>query len=510
MYPSTLIDGVLAALRAESGGVVLADDRGDVARGELLAASGRLAFALLKDGVRRGDRLLLGLPPDRRHVTLLLAALRLGVVVVPIHPKAKLRELRHVLWDAGPRLAAAEEPLADLVRTSSAAVRLLDPDALLAQPLEDAGVPLSHDHAGVTAAEGDEALILYTSGTTGKPKGAVHTQGSLAANLAALCEAWAIAPGDRLLHALPLHHLHGLVVGLLGALFGGAAVELLPAFDAAAVVERLASSRATLFFGVPAMYAQLVERAAAARGTAAGAARIGPSMRLFVCGSAPLPPSLKRDFERRFGHRLLERYGTSETGIALSQELSGARPAGSVGRPLPTVEARLDAGADGGAGGGAEEGELLVRGPSLFRGYHEDEEATAKAMSGGWYRTGDLARRAADGAFTILGRLATDVFKVKGHRVGALEIEAALAEHPLVAEVAVVSAPDPADAAGGEMPVAFVRPRDAALTAEALREHAQRTLAPYQVPRRVELVADLPRTGPGKVDRAALRARARG
>ncbi len=496
MYPSTLIDGVLARLREAPAAEALRDERGAITGGELSATSGRLAFALLNHGVRRGDRLLLGLPPDRRFVTTLLAALRLGVVVVPVHPQAKLRELAHLLWDAGPRVVCAEAPLADLVRSAASAVRLLDPEALLAEPLEDAGVELYHDHAGVTAAEGDPALILYTSGTTGKPKGAVHTQGSLAANLAALAQAWRLSRGDRLLHCLPLHHLHGIAVGLLGSLFSGAAVELVAVFDESAVVERLAASRATLFFGVPAMYARLVQ---------AGPRAPMPSMRLFVCGSAPLAPALKREFEARFGQAILERYGATEMGIALSQEVDGPRPAGSVGRPLPGVETRLvrpDDGAD--ATDSAEAGELWVRGPSLFRGYHEDEEATAQVMSSGWYRTGDLVRRAPDGSFAILGRLSTDLIKVKGHRVGALEIEAALAEHPGVAEVAVVGAPD---AECGEVVVAFVRRRDAALTEPALLAHARRLLAPFQVPRRVEFVEELPRIGPGKIDKASLKAR---
>jgi acyl-CoA synthetase (AMP-forming)/AMP-acid ligase II len=230
-----------------------------------------------------------------------------------------------------------------------------------------------------------------------------------------------------------------------------------------------------------------------------------PSVRLFVCGSAPLPPALKRDFERRFGRVILERYGATEAGIALSQALDGPRPAGSVGRPLDGVETRV-VDEHGGDAGPAVEGELLVRGPSLFAGYYDDEEATAAALRDGWYRTGDLVRRDADGSFAILGRLSTDLIKVNGHRVGALEIEAALAEHPDVVEVAVVGAPD---AACGEVPVAFVRARGTS-SAASLLAHARAVLAPQQVPRRIELVDELPLTGPGKVDKKTLQARARG
>jgi acyl-CoA synthetase (AMP-forming)/AMP-acid ligase II len=524
MYPRPIIDVVLERLREAPQREALTDRLGVVPRGELFAASGRLAFELLRSGVRSGDRLLLGLPPDRRFVVALLAALRLGAVVVPVHPKAKLREVKHLLWDAGPRVAFADEPLSAVVRDCGAAVRLLDAEALAGERRlvaeeppdeifdeegagdgghgdddDDEPIELLREHAGAAVASDAPALILYTSGTTGLPKGAVHTHGSLGTIVESLRSAWRLSAEDRLLHCLPLHHLHGLVVGLLGSLASGGACELEPDFEASRALARLAQSRATLFFGVPAMYAKLLEVAEVPP---------LPELRLFVSGSAPLPPAQKRAFEQRFGRTILERYGATEIGIALSQALDGARPAGSVGVPLPGVETRIARpGGEGDDPGGAAEGELLVRGPTLFRGYFEDEEATARALVDGWYRTGDLVRRDAGGSFTILGRLTTDLIKVKGHRVGALEVEAALAEHPQVAEVAVVGAPD---AESGEAVVAFVRARDATLTAAQLTEHARALLAPHQVPRRIELVDELPRTGPGKVDKRSLQARARG
>lgn len=531
MYPRPIIDAVLERLREAPDREALTDARGVVLRGELYAASGRLAFELLRSGVRSGDRMLLGLPPDRRFVVALLAALRIGALIVPLHPKSKPREVKHLVWDAGPRIAFADEPLAAVVRESSAAVRLLDveelahesravrvdvPDDFLGDddvgggdgddPQDEETIELRREHAGAAIASDAPALILYTSGTTGKPKGAVHTHGSLGTMVDALAAAWRVTADDRLLLCLPLHHLHGLVVGLLGCLAVGSVCEFEPEFDAARALARLERSRATLFFGVPAMYSKLLE-----------VAELPPlkALRLFVSGSAPLPPAQKRAFAERFGRTILERYGATEIGIVLSQRLDDARPAGSVGVPLPDVETKVapvegaDAGdeQERGDAGGAAEGELLVRGPTLFRGYFEDEEATARALVDGWYRTGDLVRRDADGSFRILGRLNTDLIKVKGHRVGALEVEAALAEHPGVAEVAVVGAPD---ADSGEVVVAFVRARDGALTVERLLEHARATLAPHQVPRRVELVDELPRTGPGKVDKKSLQARARG
>jgi acyl-CoA synthetase (AMP-forming)/AMP-acid ligase II len=508
MYPAAFIDAVLERMHEAPEREAFRDGRGAVARGELFAASGRFAYGLLQQGVRSGDRMLLGLPPDRRHVVALIGALRLGVVVVPLHPKAKLREVQHLLWDAGPRVVCAEAALADLVRASSAAVRALDVEALAApapRPGDADEIELATEHAGAAARPDDRALILYTSGTTGKPKGALHTQGSLAANTAALRAAWRMGPDDRLVHCLPLHHLHGLVVGVLNCLAAGTPFTLEADFDAERVLARLVESRATLFFGVPAMYARLVA-AAERRADAAAAALVPDSMRLFVSGSAPLAPALKREFERRFGHSILERYGATEMGIALSQSPDEARPAGAVGRPLDGVETKVVA-VEGAGTANSDEGELWVRGPSLFRGYFDDEDATAKALQDGWYRTGDLVRREDDGSFRILGRLSTDLIKVKGHRVGALEVEAALAEHPSVAEAAVVGAPDEEC---GEVPVAFVRARDTALTPEELLEFARAVLAPYQVPRRVVIVDELPRTGPGKVDKKSLQARARG
>ncbi|MBL8840551.1 MAG: AMP-binding protein [Planctomycetes bacterium] len=520
MYPRGAtpiwIEATLERLRARGDAVVLhdgADPRNDggpeaTAR-ELLVESGALAVAWFRLGLRPGDRLLLALPSGRRFVTQLLAAARAGLIVVPLHPKVKPRELAHVVWDSGPRAALADEPLADLLRVAHPQVRVVELARLaaeveaarreLGETEAEAGVELALDHAGVTAGADDPLLLLYTSGTTGKPKGALHTHGSLGANLAALAEAWQLSTSDRLLHCLPLHHLHGLAVGVMGSLLAGVTLDLCAGFEQREVAARLSSGGATLFYGVPSMVARLLELELPPL----------PAMRLFVSGSAPLPAAQKRRFAAKFGHAIVERYGATEMGIALAQRADDAvRPAGSVGVPLAGVETRL---VPTEAGGGADEGELWVRGPSLFAGYWEDEEATAKARGDGWYRTGDLARRHDDGSFTIVGRLSTDVIKVHGHKVGALEIESCLADHPAVAEAAVVGRADPTS---GQQVVAYVRlregagepraaERDASLI-EALLTHCRTQLAPYQVPARLEIVADLPRTGPGKVDKRAL------
>ena len=509
MPASPLLDPILAHLEHDPQRLLLVDDQGPWSRGDLHERSGQLALGLLRAGLRRGQRLLLGLPPGGRFASALLAGLRLGAPVIPISPRVTERQLAHILFDSGPRLALADEPLAASIRNLAPATRAFSPERLNAppsatgEPDTEESIPLYAGFSGTHAREEDPCLVLYTSGTTGRPKGAVHSHGSLASNLRALEQAWEWSEGDHLLLSLPLYHLHGLVVGLLGALWAGMRVRLESRFDAATSLARLAELHCTLFYGVPTMYRRLLEQPGC---------RPLPAMRLFVSGSAPLPRKLAEEFEARFARPLLQRYGTTESGIALSQ--SPAQPVlpGCVGRPLPGVEVRLAGGAggtsdeDGQADGVDEEGELWVKGPSLFLEYLEDEEATASAWQDEFYRTGDWVRRAAHGEYFILGRISSDVFKVRGHKVSALEIEEVLSEHPDVAEVAIVGI-EQED--GEDALFAFVIPApgsasDASL-GDALEVHARQRLAPYQVPGRFLVVVDLPRTGPGKVDKQVLR-----
>jgi len=345
------------------------------------------------------------------------------------------------------------------------------------------------------------ALILYTSGTTGKPKGVVLSRGNLIAQTDVLARAWGIGPADRMVHALPLHHLHGLVVALLAPHRAGARVHLLPRFDAARAIDALEAEKATLWMAVPTMYHRLRELSerdpSAARALRGAAGRL----RLATSGSAALPVGLAAWWRGLHGAIPLERYGMTEIGIALSNPLDPAgRRAGSVGRPLPTVDIRL-VGDDGGESA-AGPGELWVRGPSVFRAYWQRPDATASAFVGDWFRTGDLAVRDPDGAVRLLGRASVDILKSAGYKISALEIEEVLREHPDVAEVAVVGLPD--EALGDRVVAAVIARPGAAPGPDAIHAFGRARLPSYKAPREVVLVDDFPRTPLGKVQKAAL------
>ncbi len=343
------------------------------------------------------------------------------------------------------------------------------------------------------------AQMLYTSGTTGRPKGVVSTHGNLAAQVQTLVTAWGWQEGDRLLHVLPLHHIHGIVNALLCPLAVGATCEMLPKFEAGAVWERLASGEITVFMGVPTVYRRLID--AWENGDRQRAWRAGcQSLRLVVSGSAALPVSVLTRWREITGIGLLERYGMTEIGMALSQPLVGERIPGTVGQPLPGVTVRVvdDEGKPVPPG---EPGELEVRGPSVFREYWHRPEATAAAFRDGWFRTGDLVV-VHQGTYRIWGRRSTDLIKTGGYKVSALEIEEGLRTHPAIADCAVVGLPD---AEWGERVAVAVVLREP-LTLEALRAWGKTRMAPYKVPSRWLVLPELPRNALGKVTKAAIAA----
>jgi malonyl-CoA/methylmalonyl-CoA synthetase len=346
-------------------------------------------------------------------------------------------------------------------------------------------------------ADGDAALQLYTSGTTGKPKGAVITHANLATQQALLGEAWAWRPDDVLLHVLPLHHMHGLAIALLSAVGAGAATRFLPAFNAAATWD--AMEEATVFMAVPTIHAKLFAALDAADDAARARWTHGArGLRLVTSGSAALPVTVGERWRELSGAYPLERFGMTEIGVGTSNPLepAGRRP-GTVGKPLPTVETRV------------VDDELWIAGPSVFAEYHGKPEATREAFvdEGGarWFRTGDTVARDPDGYVRILGRTSVDILKSGGYKLSALEIEEALREHAAVAEVAVVGVPDET---WGERVVACVVPRagrDAECTEDALRGFVRERLAPYKAPRQVVLMRELPRNAVGKVLKPELK-----
>lgn len=345
--------------------------------------------------------------------------------------------------------------------------------------------------------ERGDAVMLFTSGTTGRPKGVVLGHEALEFQVRCLTEAWELGPGDRVPLFLPLHHVHGLVNVTLCALWNGGTVELLERFDAEAVWRLIDDGRATVLMAVPTLYHRLVAAWDAAtpreRQRRSDAAR---RLRLAVSGSAALPEVLFERWAEIADAPPLERYGMTEVGMLLSNPLNGRRIAGSVGRPLPGVEVRF---AD-------EEGELEVRTLGRFRGYHGAPEATREVLRDGWFRTGDVAEREGD-RFRLLGRRSLDIIKTGGFKVSALEVERVLLEDGSVSECAVVGVPDPE---WGERVVAVVVPaRDGAPSLGGLRDRARIKLARHKLPTRLEIVSELPRNALGKVTKGILKTRLR-
>jgi len=454
--------------------------------GELEARTAAAAAGLAAAGLGAGDRLVWSTGTSLDAVVVALGALRAGGVLVPANVAWTERELAHVVGDVRPTVAVLERP------EQAAAVQAAagGPLSVLTPTLERLAAPGAGRDAVVgapldRASPTDAALIVFTSGTTGRPKGAVLRHTNLVAGSASIALAWRWEPDDRLVLSLPLFHVHGLCAGLLGTLLAGASAVLLPRFEAAAVLDAAAAHRATLFFGVPTMY-QRLGRAAGVDGLA--------RLRLCVSGSAPLPAALWEEIRRRSGVAVLERYGMTETLLTYSNPVDGERRPSTVGFALPGVEGRLDAPGEDGAG------ELLVRGPAVFSGYWERPEADAAGFTDGWFRTGDLATFDDDGYLSLVGRR-SDLVISGGHNVYPAEVEDVLLEHPGVAEAAVAGTPSEE---WGETVTAWVVRADGGCEEADLVAFCAERLAPYKRPRLVHFVEALPRNAMGKVVRREL------
>jgi malonyl-CoA/methylmalonyl-CoA synthetase len=415
-----------------------------------------------------------------------VGALLAGTPAVPVNPKLGTRELAHVLQDSRPEavVTARDQEL-----------------PLLLRDLPRIGVDLQAPEAEVPAEPepASPALIFYTSGTTGPPKGVVLPRRAVSSNLDDLSVVWGWTPGDVLTHGLPLFHVHGLVLGMLGPVRVGASLRHTERFSAQAICDQLERG-ATMVFGVPMMYLHLAEAAEADP----GAARALVRARLLVSGSAPLPVRDFERIERATGQRIVERYGLTETLMNCAVRADGDRRPGYVGPPLPSVGVRLVDEGDRPVEATDDDtmGQILVRGPNLFLEYLNRPDAMAASFRDGWFRTGDLGTRSADGYLRIVGRLSTDLIKSGGFKVGAGEVEAALLEHPKVAEAAVTGEPDERL---GERIVAWVVPRGEPPSEKELEDHVADLLAPHKRPRRVRFLSELPRNEMGKVLKSALR-----
>ena len=497
--PSTYTPGKLALLAEapETGPV-------ELTYAELFDRARRLAAGLAGRGLGKGDRVAFFLGNRPEFVVAYLAVLALGAVGVPINLAYRRREIAHMLGDAEPRLLLTEESqlpvLSELAPEERGRV-----EVILAGDFDRiGGDPASLD---MPAIDGDDlALLLYTSGTTGRSKGAMLSHTNILATVTDLLAAWAWEREDVLLLTLPLFHTHGLIVGLTTALVAGATVHLHSRFDAVRVAAELAAPGdrgATLFFGVPTMYVRLVEEL---RRTDVAPA-LGPALgrlRLFCSGSAPLSPETFEAFRELTGHAILERYGMTETGMNLSNPYAGPRVPGQVGMPFPGVSIRVvdREGRDLPPG---REGDLLVAGSNVFSGYWRAPEKTAESfvqddLGRRWFKTGDLAKRdPATGAVTLLGR-SSELILSGGFNVYPREVEEVLAAYPGVREAAVVGRPHPE---WGEVPVAYlVAERE--IEEDELVAYLKGQLAGFKVPRTFRYVETLPRNALGKVQKHRL------
>ncbi|MEX0960956.1 MAG: malonyl-CoA synthase [Burkholderiales bacterium] len=473
------------------------DDGETISYRALHDQAGRYARFLLGRGLARGDRVAVQAEKSAQSLCLYLGCLRAGLVYLPLNTAYQRGELEYFLRDAEPRVVVCgpgSSPLfQELAGDSGAEVWTLDESGTGSLAEAAVGLPADFETAAMRADE--LAVIVYTSGTTGRSKGAMVTHGNLTSNVRALIETWGFSERDVLLHTLPIFHVHGLFVANHCALVAGARLLWHRRFDARAVLQ--AFPRATVFMGVPTYYTRLLANADFGRGQSRG-------VRLFVSGSAPLLTETFREFESRTGQRILERYGMSEAGMIASNPLHGERRAGTVGMPLPGVSVRIADGEDRALPAG-EIGGIQVKGENVFAGYWRMPEKTSEEFTAdGWFRTGDLGSFDADGYLSIVGR-AKDLIISGGYNVYPKEIELAIDELPAVAESAVFGVPH-ADF-GEAVAAAVVVQGGASLDAAAIIETLKTQLANYKVPKQVFVVDALPRNAMGKVQKAVLRDR---
>ncbi len=490
--PITLIDRATS----HASRIAIIDDTGQYTYHRLLSGSGAVARHLL-DGAAdlQEARVAFLTPPGFDYARLQWGIWRAGGIAVPLAVSHPPPELEYVIADSGAAVVVAHPDFADRLRPIAAA---LGRRFLLTSELTGPPVIALPD---VSPAR--RALIVYTSGTTGKPKGVVTTHANIQAMVITLADAWGWQSSDHILHVLPLHHVHGIVNVLTCALWSGAVCEFLPKFQPDAVWARFIERPLTLFMAVPTIYARLIAAWQAAPPEAqAHMSAACRKLRLMVSGSAALPVSVLQQWRDISGHTLLERYGMTEIGMALSNPLRGERLPGFVGAPLPGVALRLVNEQGQVIDTDDTPGEIQVQGAMVFKEYWQRPQATREAFAAGWFCTGDTAARH-NGSYRILGRNSVDIIKTGGYKVSALEIEEVLRTHPAIAECAVIGVPD-ADlgqrVCAGIIAAAGAPPPDF----DSLRGWAAGRLAPYKIPRQFALLEALPRNAMGKVTKPAL------
>ncbi len=463
------------------------DDLGSYSYNEIIDQSEIMASFFWENQIQKGDRIAFLVAPGFDFVKTLLAIWKAGGIAVPLCTIHPLDELQYVIDDTQSRWVVSDHTFADKSEG-------LQCETLVLNECQTTDINIDLPDVESAAA----ALILYTSGTTSKPKGVVHHHSSIAATIGSLLSAWQWQSTDHILHLLPLHHTHGLINKLLCALTAGATCEFAGKFDVEAVWQKLTQKEVNVFMAVPTIYTKLI--AYWEDQTQANQMRLSEGLsnfRLMVSGSAALPVLVLDQWESISGHRLLERYGMTEIGMAISNPYDGERRAGHIGQPLPGVEVRL-VDEDGSM---VEQGEIEIKGATVFNRYWNNPEATCDAFTeDGWFRTGDMAVLQ-EGYYKILGRNSVDIIKSGGYKISALEIESKLLHHKNIDECAVVGLPD--QEWGEVVAVAIVG--KCSISIKELKQWASDKLAPYKIPKELIELERLPRNVLGKVTKKEVK-----
>jgi malonyl-CoA/methylmalonyl-CoA synthetase len=488
---------LIARARSHAGSVAFRSASAVHTYEELLERSEALAAALLAGEADLNEtRVALLVSPGFEYAAAQWAIWRAGGINIPMCLSATISEWEYALTDSGAGFLMADATMAAKISPlcGRLGVRLVDVASVSSTPAQ----PLPE------ISPERRAMILYTSGTTSRPKGVVTTHANVQAQIESLVSAWEWSEADRIPSFLPLHHIHG-VINVTGcALWSGATIEPFQRFDAATILDRVRADAYTIFMAVPTIYVKLIQ-AIETLSTADRMSIVGgfARMRLMVSGSAALPASLHERWTALTGQKLLERYGMTEIGMALSNPYRGERRPGAVGIPLPGVEVRLKAESGAVVTVEDEPGEIQVRGPGVFRNYWNRREESAESFEGDWFKTGDMAVRER-AYYRIMGRLSVDIIKSGGYKLSALEIEAALLEHPDIEECAVIGLPD--DMWGEAVTAVVVLKEATSLELPALREWCKGRISVYKIPQRLHLANELPRNAMGKVSKPAVRA----
>ncbi|MCR9295340.1 MAG: acyl-CoA synthetase [bacterium] len=475
--------------------VAVRTENGEHTYRELVVGS-EIVAAVLLDGTQdvQEARIAFLLPPGERYIQTQWGIWRAGGIAVPLSLSAADQELEYALEDAQASAVVVSRELAEKLQAicQTNGIRVLNVDDLPRASAQT--LPEIDPHR--------RAMILYTSGTTSKPKGVVTTHACIQAQIESLIQAWGWQSADRIPLFLPLHHIHGIINAMSCALWSAAEIEAFPSFDRETIFRRVADHAYTVFMAVPTIYVKLIEALESLSVDERTRIVTGfADMRLMISGSAALPASVHEKWFELTGQKLLERYGMTEIGMAISNPYLGERRPGAVGLPLPGVEIRLQDESGISVNGEGVPGEIQVRGPNVFSEYWRRDQATRESFVDGWFRTGDMAV-IERGYYRILGRSSVDIIKSGGYKLSALEIEASLMDHPAIDQCAVVGVPD--ETWGETVAVALVLKPEDELDLESLRHWCQDRISPYKIPRKLLVVDELPRNAMGKITKPAV------